>query len=61
VRIKQTPQSGIVLWELPHLGKGVWKMTKMLQRKGVGLRTPPMSHRQGSQALALDTHTHTQL
>jgi len=24
-RIHQTPKSGIVLWELPHIDKGLWK------------------------------------
>jgi len=27
-QINQTPKSGIVLWELPHLDKGVWKTEK---------------------------------
>jgi len=36
-QIKQTPTSDMVLWESPHLDKGMWKMSETLRRPGVSL------------------------
>ena len=39
-QINQTPKSGIVLWEFPHLDKGVWKTERNSAETGCWLAKP---------------------